>query len=296
MNTSITNLSGLPSDYIELAPVDEIRAESQWAAKALINSEVERTGKVMDGRERSLIEKDTAQFLEKTSLETGLDLAPINEQIFKARTGRGLMDEVIDKLALNDLRLRVDQSIANAGREKLLGLQQAQQAFSRDEYIDHEAAYIADLMLEKKGVVLEQLDASDALKGSLVAAAKYADLNLPELAEKLELGKAMDENKQLKSQELESYGELRGVPKKEHLNDLIDYQVSYDQKLGHASYIAYSMVEKDSPELSGASRSDAEASLTNKLIRADIKGEIALETMKADISLKNAELSDEIHF
>lgn len=294
--STTTNVSELPEGYIQLAPVDEVRAEAQWAAKALVNSEVERAGQVIDSRQRQLIETNTAQFLENTSLETGLDLAEVNEQIFKARTGRGLVDEVIEKLSLNDLPLRVDQTIISANSEKSLGMQQAQQAFSRDEYIEHEAAYIADLMLETKVGVSQQSASNDVLKDSLVAAAKYADLNLPELAEKVELGKALEENKQLKSQELESYGELRGVPKQAHLNDLIDYEIAHTQKLGHAAYVAHSVIERDSPELSGVSFIDAETSLTEKLIRADIKGELVLETMKADIALQNSDLSDGIEF
>jgi len=292
--SSTTNVSELPDGYIQLAPVDEIRAEAQWAAKALVNSEFERSGKAIESQQRQLLETGTAELLENTSLETGLDLAEVNEQIFKARTGRGLMDGVLEKLHLEDLPLRVDQTIATSNTEKLSSTQQAQEIFSRDDYIDFEAAYIADLMLEKKGGLSQQPDSAEGLKDSLVAAAKHADLNLPELAEKLELGKALDENQQLKSQELASYGELRGFEKTEHLNDLIDYEIAYEQKLGHASYIASSVIEKNSPELSGVSRVDAETSLTEKLIRADIKGELVLETMKEDISLQKSDLSDDM--
>ena len=293
MSERNTKFTGAADGSIDLAPVDDIRAEAKWAAKALVNSEVERAGKVIDNQKRDSIEASTAEMLENMSLEKGLDLAELNEQIFKARTGRGFIDEVVEKLELKQLSQSVDRSVESVDREKLLGLQQAQQTYSTNEYIEYEAAYIADLMTDN---AIDQTEIKSALTHALSSAAKHADLDLPSLSEKLELGQAIEESKQLKFQELEAYGKLRGVAREKHLNDLSDYSVFYEQKLSDASYVARSVIEKESPELSGLSQLNAEASLSEKLVRADIKGELDLVAMKAETITKNADLSDEIVF
>lgn len=291
------DISGLPDGYVTLAPVEEIRAEAEWAAKALVNAEVERAGQGIDSKEREAIVASFSESLENRALENGLDIYALNDKIFQARTGRAVMDDVKNEAGVFGLEKKVAQSTQEQATERLQGLENAQRIFGEDESLDYKANAAAKLMLGNDQLVHEnQSPDVNALKNNLVSAAKYADLDVNKLMTKLEAGKAIRENVERKSQELKAFGVMRNRPELDHLNDLQAYQEATEQRSIDAKYIARFVIKKESPELSGGQLAEAESALTEKLIQSEIKGEIDLAGMKAETQKQQADLSDEIEF
>ena len=291
------DMSGLPDGFVTLAPVDEIRSEAEWAAKAFVNSEIESVGKGIDSSARESIEAKTAEFLENRALENGLDIYALNDRIFQARTGRALISDVKNEAGVKGLGEDVTQSIQVQERIKVEDLENAQRFFDEEEVRDFRANAAAKMMLDRDHLGPDDQSTSvDTLKNNLVSAAKYADLDVHELAMKLEIGKALKENAERKSQELKAFGVMRDKPELDHLHDLRTYQEASEQRSVDAKYVARSVMKKESSELSGVSQSEAEAVLTEKLIRSDIKGEVDLAGMTAEIRVQQENLSDEIEF
>ena len=291
------DISGLPDGYVTLAPVEEIRSEAEWAAKALVNAEVERAGQGIDSKAREAIEASVSESLENRALENGLDIYALNDKIFQARTGRAVMNDVKNEAGVFGLEKKVAQSTQEQATERLQGLENAQRFFGEDEFLDYEANAAAKLMLGRDQLAHEdQSPDVNTLKNNLVSAAKYADLDVNELTTKLEAGKAIRENVERKSQELKAFGVMRNRPELDHLNDLQAYQEATEQRSIDAKYIARFVIKKESPELSGGQLAEAESALTEKLIQSEIKGEIGLAGMKAEAQKQQADLSDEIEF
>lgn len=291
------DMSGLPDGTITLAPVDEIRAEAEWAAKALVNAEVERTGQGIDINAREAIEANLSESLENRALENGLDIYAINDKIFQARTGRAVMDDVKKEAGVIGLERRVTESAQQQTRERLQDLENAQRHLDTDAFVDYEANAAAKLMLGSNQLAHEDNSPSvNTLKNNLVSAAKYADLDVNELTTKLEAGRAIRENVERQSQELKAFGVMRNRPELDHLNDLQAYREATEQRSIDAKYIARFVIKKESPELSGGQLAEAESALTEKLIQSEIKGEIDLAGMKAETQKQQADLSDEIEF
>jgi len=290
-------MSGLPDGYVTLAPVDEIRAEAEWAAKALVNAEVERAGQGIGSKAREAIEASVSESLENRALENGLDIYAINDKIFLARTGRAVMDDVKKEAGVIGWEKKVTESTQQQTRERLQDLENAQRHLDTDAFVEYEANAAAKLMLGSDQLVNEDHSPSvNTLKNNLVSAAKYADLDVNELTTKLEAGRAIRENVERKSQELKAFGVMRNRPELDHLNDLQAYQEATEQRSIDAKYIARVVIKKESPELSGGQLADAESALTEKLIQSEIKGEIDLAGMKAETQKQQADLSDEIEF
>ena len=291
------DMSGLPDGTITLAPVDEIRAEAEWAAKALVNAEVERAGQGIDINVREAIEANLSESLENRALENGLDIYALNDKIFLARTGRALMDDVKKEAGVLGLEKRVTESTQQQTRERLQDLENAQRHFEADAFVDFQAHAAAKQMLgrdqQSQG---DQGTGVNTLKDNLVFAAKYADLDVNELTTKLEAGKAIRENIERKSQELKDFGVMREQPELDHLNDLKTYQEAEEQRAINAKYVAKFAIEKESPELSSVRRSETEIALSERLIRSEIKGEIDLAALKAETQQQQADRSDEIQF
>lgn len=291
------DMSGLPDGYVTLAPVDEIRAEAEWAAKALVNAEVERAGQGIDSKAREAIEASVSESLENRALENGLDIYAINDKIFQARTGRAVMDDVKKEAGVIGLERRVTESAQQQTRERLQDLENAQRHLDTDAFVDYEANAAAKLMLGSNQLAHEDNSPSvNTLKNNLVSAAKYADLDVNELTTKLEAGRAIRENVERQSQELKAFGVMRNRPELDHLNDLQAYREATEQRSIDAKYIARFVIKKESPELSGGQLAEAESALTEKLIQSEIKGEIDLAGMKAETQKQQADLSDEIEF
>ncbi len=291
------DMSGLPDGYVTLAPVEEIRAEAEWAAKALVNAEVERVGQRIDSKAREAIEASISESLENRALENGLDIYAINDKIFQARTGRAVMEDVKKEAGVFGLEKKVAQSTQEQATERLQGLENAQRLFGEDEFLDYEANAAAKLMLGSDQPAHEDHSPSvNTLKDNLVSAAKYAGLDVNELSTKLEAGRAIRENVERKSQELKSFGVMRNRPELDHLNDLQAYQEAIEKRSFDAKYVARFVIKKESPELSGGQLVEAESALTEKLIQSEIKGEIDLVGMKAETQKQQADLSDEIEF
>jgi len=291
------DMSGLPDGYVTLAPVDEIRAEAEWAAKALVNAEVERAGQGIGSKAREAIEASVSESLENRALENGLDIYAINDKIFLARTGRAVMDDVKKEAGVIGWEKKVTESTQQQTRERLQDLENAQRHLDTDAFVEYEANAAAKLMLGSDQLVNEDHSPSvNTLKNNLVSAAKYADLDVNELTTKLEAGRAIRENVERKSQELKAFGVMRNRPELDHLNDLQAYQEATEQRSIDAKYIARVVIKKESPELSGGQLADAESALTEKLIQSEIKGEIDLAGMKAETQKQQADLSDEIEF
>jgi hypothetical protein len=277
--------------------VDEIRAEADWAAKALVNAEVETTGQGIDSKVREAIKASVSESLENRALENGLDIYALNDKIFQARTGRAVMDDLKKEAGVFGLEKKVAQSTQEQATERLQGLENAQRLFGEDEFLDYEANAAAKLMLGSDQRAHEDHSPSvNTLKNNLVSAAKYADLDVNELTTKLEAGKAVRENVDRKSQELKAFGVMRNRPELDHLNDLQAYQEATERRSIDAKYIARFVIKEESPELSGGQLAEAESALTEKLIQSEVKGEIDLAGMKAETQKQQADLSDEIEF